>query len=231
MDRVKLEVRTRDGVGRKHARAVREAGAVPGVIYRSGSEATPIAVDSRALRHAVTGSGGVHALMDVTVDGAAKPRTAIVKDLQVDPVRDCVIHIDFHEIPLDQKIATVVPIVLEGDAEGVNMGGALSQPTHQINVSVLPTAIPEVITVDISGLEMGGTLRLSEVTVPDGVELLDDPEGTVIATITAPISEAELTPEGEEEVEEELAEAAEGEEAAAEGEGEAPAAEEAPAEE
>jgi large subunit ribosomal protein L25 len=230
MDRVKLEVRTRDGIGRKHARAVREAGAVPGVIYRSGSEATPIAVDSRALRQAVTGSGGVHALMDVTVDGAAKPRTAIIKDLQVDPVRDRVIHIDFHEIPLDQKIATVVPVVLEGDAAGVNMGGALSQPTHNINVSVLPTAIPEVITVDISGLEMGGTLRLSEIAVPEGVEFLDDPEGTVIATITAPISEEELIPEGEEEVAEELAEAAEGEEPEGEG-GEAPAAEEAPAEE
>ena len=230
MDRVKLEVSTRDGIGRKAARAVRQAGDVPGVIYRSGEEATPITVNARALRAAVTGSGGVHALMDVTVDGAKKPRTAIIKDLQVDPVRDRVVHIDFHEIPLDQKIATQVAVNLVGEAAGVNMGGALSQPTRQVNISVLPTAIPEQLVVDVSALEIGGTLRLSDVEVPEGVELLDDPDNTVIATITAPISEEELIPEGEEEVEGELAEG--------EGEGEAPeeaaeggAGEEAPAEE
>jgi large subunit ribosomal protein L25 len=224
MDRVKLEVRTRDGAGRKEARAVREAGDVPGVIYRSGQDATPIAVNARALRAAVTGSGGVHALMDVTVDGSGKPRTAIIKDLQVDPVRDRVVHIDFHEIPLDQKIATVVAVNLVGEPAGVNMGGALSQPTRQVNVSVLPTAIPEQILVDVSALGIGDSLRLSDVDVPEGVELLDDPEGTVIATITAPISEEDLVPEGEEALEGELA-GAEGEEAAAaEGE-EAPAEE------
>jgi large subunit ribosomal protein L25 len=105
------------------------------------------------------------------------------------------------------------------------MGGALSQPTRQVNVSVLPTAIPEQIVVDVSALGIGDSLRLSDVEVPQGVELLDDPEGTVIATITAPISEEDLVPEGEEALEGELAEAAEGEEAgAAEGE-EAPAEE------
>lgn len=225
IERVKLEVRTRDGVGSKHVRAIREAGDIPGVIYRSG-ESTPIAVNSRALRQAVTGSGGVHALMDVTVDGGKTPRAAIIKDIQVDPVRDRVVHIDFHEIPLDQKIATVVPVHLEGSPAGVNMGGVLSQPTHEVNISVLPTAIPESLSADVSALEIGGSLRLADIEAPEGVEFLDDPDGTVLATVTAPIAEEAL--EVEEGVEE-------GEEAAAAGE--APPAEaeesgeEAPAEE
>jgi large subunit ribosomal protein L25 len=225
IQRVKLEVRTRDGVGRKGLRAVREAGDIPGVIYRTG-DSTPITINARDLRHAVSGPGGMHALMDVVVDGGKDARAAIIKDIQVDPVRDRVVHVDFHEIRLDQKIATVVPVHLEGSPAGVNMGGVLSQPTHEVNISVLPTEIPESLSADVSALEIGGSLRLSDIAAPEGVELLDDPDSTVLATVTAPIAEEE--PEVEEGLEE-------GEEAAAEGEapeGEAEAAgEEAPAEE
>ena len=97
------------------------------------------------------------------------------------------------------------------------MGGVLSQPTHELNISVLPTAIPEQIVVDVSELEIGSSLRLVDVDGLEGVTFLDDPESTVLATVTAPIAEEELEPEeGEEGVEGE--EGAEGEEA---GEGEA----------
>jgi large subunit ribosomal protein L25 len=222
IQRVKLEVRTRDSVGRKHVRAVREAGDIPGVIYSTG-DSTPIAISARDLRHAVSGPGGMHALMDVVVDGGKDARAAIIKDIQVDPVRDRVVHVDFHEIRLDQKIATVVPVHLTGSPAGVNMGGVLSQPTHEVNISVLPTAIPESLTADVSALSIGGSLRLADIAAPEGVEFLDDPESTVLAAVIAPIAEEEP------EVEEGL----EGEEAAAEGE--APeggsAGEEAPAEE
>lgn len=232
MDRVKLEVRSRDEVGRKGARAAREAGEIPGVIYRSGGDAIPIAVDAKALRQAVSGSGGLHALMDVTVDSSRTPKAAIIKDLQLDAVRDRVVHIDFHEIPLDQKISTQVPVHLTGQAAGVNMGGVLSQPTHQLNVSVLPTEIPELIEVDVSGLEIGDSVRLSEISIPDGVELLDDPETTMLASVSAPIAEEELEPEVEEGAEgEEGAEPSEGDEGEAGGEQSAGSGEEAPAEE
>jgi large subunit ribosomal protein L25 len=231
MDRVKLEVQARDGRGGKAARAIRTAGSVPGVIYRSGAESTAIAVDGRALRQAVTGPGGMHALLDVTVDGDKKPRTAIIKDLQLDPVRDRVIHIDLHEIPLDQKIDTVVLVHLEGEPQGVGMGGVLSQPTHELRISVLPTEIPEVLHADVSELEIGGALRLSDLTVPEGVEVLEDPD-VVIATVTAPIAEEELEPEVEEGEEgEEGAEGAEEGEGAEAAEGGAPAAEDAAPEE
>jgi large subunit ribosomal protein L25 len=227
MDRVKLEVQARDERGGKAARAIRAAGSVPGVIYRAGADSTAIAVDGRALRQAVSGPGGMYALLDVTVDGDKRARTAIIKDLQLDPVRDRVIHIDLHEIPLDQKIGTVVQVHLEGEPEGVGMGGVLSQPTHELRISVLPTEIPEVLQADVSALQIGDALRLSDLTVPEGVEVIDDPD-TVIATVTAPIAEEELEPEVEEgeEGEEgaEGAEAQEGEGGEAE-EGGAPAAE------
>jgi large subunit ribosomal protein L25 len=233
MERVKLEVRSRDGRGRKAARALRAEGQIPGVIYTSKSGvdgSTPICVGVRDLRQAVSGPGGMHAVMDVTVDGGRKAHSAVVKDVQVDPLRDHILHVDFHEIRLDQPINTIVVVHLEGIPHGVEMGGVLSQPVHELNISVLPTQIPEGLSVDVSELEVGSSLRLVDVPAPEGVTFLDDPDGTVLATVTAPIAEEELEPEVEEG--EELPEGVEPEEGeAAEGEGgeapsEEPAAEE-----
>lgn len=232
MDRVKLEVRSRTERG-KDVRALRAAGEIPAVIYARGAESTAVTVDARALRTAVTGPGGLYALLDVTVDGT-KARPAIIKDMQLDPVRDRVVHVDFHEIPLDRKIQTVVAVHLEGIPHGVEMGGVLSQPSHEVQISVLPTAIPESISVDVSELEIGTSLRLADVPVPEGVEFLDDPDGTVLAIVTAPISEAELEGEpveGEEGEEGEEGVEGEGVEGEGEGDGEAgDTSEEAPAE-
>jgi large subunit ribosomal protein L25 len=230
---VKLQVRSREERGGKLARAMRAAGDIPGVVYtsKSGSEgAHAITVGARDLRTAVSGSGGTHAIIDLTIDGAGKTHPVVIKDMQLDPVRDRVIHIDFHEVRLDQPINTVVVVHVEGVPHGVSMGGILSQPTHEVNISVLPTAIPEQILVDVSALEIGGSLRLADVPPIEGVTFLDDPDGTVLATVSAPISEEELeeaaaevageVPEGEEPAEEE---GAEGEEP---GEGEGDSAQE-----
>ena len=222
MERVKLEVRLREGRGTKDAKAMREAGDIPGVIYSQQSETEAIAINARALRHAV--GHGMHTIFDVTVDGK-RTRPALIKEFQLDPVRDRVIHVDLHEIRLDQKINTSIPVHLEGHAEGVNMGGALSQPTHELHAEALPADLVDAITVDVSALEIGQSIRLSDITPPNGITFTDDPEGTVLATIAAPVSEEELKTESELEAEAEAeAEAAaaaeageEGEEGAAEG--------------
>src|SRR5438045_570804 len=228
---VKLEARSREGRGGKDARELRAAGEIPGVVYtsRSGSEgATPICVTARDLRTAVSGPGGTHAIIDLTLDGGGKTHSVVIKDMQLDPVRDRVIHIDFHEVRLDQPINTVVRVVLEGTPAGVGMGGVLSQPTHELHISVLPTAIPEEIAVDVSALEIGGSLRLADIPPVEGVTFLDDPEGTALATVSAPISEeeleaaaAEVAGEGEEAAEAAAEEGAEAEGDGGEAEGEA----------
>jgi large subunit ribosomal protein L25 len=231
---VKLEARVREGRGGKDAKALRAAGEIPAVIYTSTSGedgSTPICVGARDLRTAVSGPGGQHAIIDLTIDGKGKAHSVIIKDMQLDPVRDRVIHVDFHEVRLDQPINTVVRVVLEGTPSGVGMGGVLSQPTHELHISVLPTAIPEEIAVDVSGLEIGGSLRLVDIPPVDGVTFLDDPDSTALATVSAPISEeeleaaaAEVAGEGEGEAEA-VAEEGAAEEEGAEGEGEAPAEE------
>jgi large subunit ribosomal protein L25 len=221
MDRVKLQVRPREGRGSKDAKALRASGEIPGVIYSATTETQPIIVNARALRQAV--AGGLHTILDVTLDGDGDSRPVLIKDLQLDPVRGRVVHIDLHEIRLDQVIQTVIPVHLEGHAEGVNMGGALNQPVHELHVDALPADLVDFITVDVSALEIGQSIRLADIPAPQGVTFTDDPEGTVIATIAAPVSEDELKTEAELEAEAEAeAEAVAAAEAGEEGEGAEP---------
>jgi large subunit ribosomal protein L25 len=200
VDRVKLQVSLREGRGTKDAKALRAAGEIPGVIYSATSNTQAITVNARALRQAVSGYG-MHAILDVTLDGDGKGRPVLIKDVQLDPVRGRIVHIDLHEIRLDQKIQTVIPVQLEGHAEGVNMGGALNQPVHEVRVEALPTDLIEFISVDVSALEIGQSIRLSDIPAPPGIVFTDDPESTVLASIAAPVSEEDLKSEAELEAE------------------------------
>ena len=227
-ERIRLEVKERERVGSREARRMRRQGLVPGVLYgRSAPHA--ISVPERELRRALTSEGGLNAILDVVLDGQKTAHPSVLKEYQQDPVKGKVIHIDLQEVRLDRPIHATVPVHLVGgdDAPGVKEGGVLSQVTREVNVEALPMEIPEHLDLDVSGMALGDTLRLADLRAPEGVTLLDDPEGTVLANVTVPTREVE--PE-EEVVEGEEAEAlAEGEEAP-EGAAEAPAEGEAAAE-
>jgi large subunit ribosomal protein L25 len=213
-NRPTIAVEKREEFGSRISRRLRKSGRVPGVVY-GGSEGECInfSADARELRRVLVGAG---ALIDLTVDGQTKP--VIVKDTQLHPVRNELLHIDFLQVRLDEKIQTTVPLHAEGgeEAPGVKEGGVLELPTHQLNIEALPTDIPEAIVADVSALGMTETMHLSALTPPAGVTFLDDPEETIIATIVIPAEEPE-EPEVEEEVEG-VGEGEEGAEAAAEGE-------------
>ncbi len=212
-ERTKLTVKTRERLGSGETRRLRREGLVPGVLYGAG-DPVAICVEERELRRALTGDAGLHAILDVEIDGTGKPHASILKDWQVDKVRGGVTHVDLHEVRLDQPITASVSVHLAGgdDAPGVREGGVLSQPLREIQVSALPLEVPEHIDLDVSHMEAGDTLRISDIEVGEGVTLLDDPE-TVVATVTAPTREIEpeeALEEGEEGVEGEAAAEAEG---------------------
>jgi large subunit ribosomal protein L25 len=228
-ERVKLEVRAREAHGSAEVRRLRKQGFVPGVIYGGGKDPAAICVDERVLRKALTGKGGLHAILDVVVegDGSADPRPAILKDYQQDVLTGRVSHIDLHQVRLDRPIQAAVVVQLVGESAGAKEGGVLSQVSREINVEALPMEIPEHVDADVTPMQIGDTLRLADLPAIDGVTFLDDPEETVLATVTAPSVFEEPEPEEPEEgelVEGEEAPVAEGEEGpAAEGEAETPA--------
>jgi len=186
-DHAALDVASRSVGGSRSTRRLRREGLVPGVVYGGGEDPQTFAVDARILRNTFARSGAV---LDLSIDGAgATP--VIVKDVQNHPVRGQAIHLDLLRVRMDQAIHAVVVLELTGgdEAPGVSEGGVLSQETRELNIEALPDNIPDSIVHDVSGLEMNATVTLSAVAVPEGVTLLDDPEETVIATITPPTLE------------------------------------------
>ena len=201
-ERVKLEVTPRDERGTSASRRLRREGKIPGVLYGRGNAPHPIYVAERELRRVLTGAGGLHAILDVVVEGQGTTHPSILKDYQQDPLRGKIVHIDLQEVRLDQPITAAVTVLLVGadDAPGVREGGVLSQVSREVNVEALPMEIPEHLELDVSGMAIGDTLRLADLDAREGVTFLDDPE-TVLATLTMPTRveepEAEVV-EGEE---------------------------------
>jgi large subunit ribosomal protein L25 len=228
-ERVRLEVAERESRGSAESRRLRRQGLIPGVLYGRGKTPHAICVPERELRRVLTGPSGLHAILDVVLEGQKTTHASILKDYQQDVITGRIAHIDLQEVRLDQPIHAQVVIELVGESQGTKEGGVLSQVTREINVEALPLEIPDRIEVDVTAMNIGDTLRLADVAKQDGVTFLDDPEETVLATVTVPPQIVEPAPEEEElEEGEELAEgeeapegAAEGEEPA-EGEGEAP---------
>jgi large subunit ribosomal protein L25 len=195
----KLNVNSRAAEGSRAVRRLRRSGRVPGVLYGGGGEPVGFDADARELRLALAGSGAV---LDLSVDGA-KPTPVVLKEAQRHPVRGETIHVDLLRVNLNEAIHAVVPVELEGadDAPGVKEGGVLEQITRELNVEALPTAIPESIVHQVGEMQIGETILLGALSTPEGVTLLDDPEETVIATLSPPRLQSEAADEIEAETE------------------------------
>lgn len=190
-DRFKLEVRERDERGSRSTRRLRSQGLIPGVLYGKG-HSRAIVVPERTLRSAMSGPSGLHAILDVVIEGQTTAHPSVLADYQQDPIRGTISHIDLREVRLDQPINAAVVVHLDGESPGVKSGGVLSLVTRELNVEALPANIPERITADLSEMEVGDVLRLEDIQAIPGVTFLDDPHETVIATVSLPRGFAEL---------------------------------------
>jgi large subunit ribosomal protein L25 len=197
-DRPSLRVEERPELGSRASRRLRLSGYVPGIVYGAGDDPIPFKVGARELRLALQDPSAV---LDLAV-GSGRTLPVIVKEEQRHPVRDEVMHVDLLQVRLDEPIHSTVSVELEGadDAPGVTEGGVLEHVTRELSIEALPTDIPERIVVDVSGMQAAETLALNAVPAPSGVTFLDDPEETVIATITVP-TQVERPEEVEEETE------------------------------
>lgn len=188
---LQLEAKPRD-TGTRASRRLRRAGFVPGIIYGPGVEPLAVSVRSTHLERLLDRHGRGH-LINVQVEGEANPRQVVIKDLQRDILNRKVIHVDFMQVDIHRTITLTVPIVVVGEDLVKRRGLVVTHELDEVEIECRPTDIPDAITLDISGVTEPGALTVADLSVPPGVEVLEDPDTVVVSCITV----------GEEEQEEE----------------------------
>jgi large subunit ribosomal protein L25 len=207
---ITLTAETGRSRGSGPAGRLRRGGKIPGVVYGLGGDAVPVAVEWTELRKALTTDAGLNALIHLQVDG--QQNLTIIKDLQRDPLKRTVVHVDFLRVDPDAPIEVEVPIVLVGETVLLDReGGIVEQHLHTLTVSAKPNAIPNEIEIDISGITSDDSIKANVIVLPPGVTADIDPDELIAAGF---IPRA-MVAEGEEGEEGEAAEGAEG----AEGDG------------
>ncbi|MBK7951244.1 MAG: 50S ribosomal protein L25 [Deltaproteobacteria bacterium] len=186
MGDVQFAVEGREATGKGANRRLRQRGLVPGVVYGGGRAATPIAFDvAKFERLLATSHSGHNTIIDLSGPAAVSGKTVIAKELQREAVRGRITHVDFYEVDLTTKIDVEIPIHLVGTPVGVVNGGVLDQQLRELEIMCLPNAIPDSIEVDVSALDLGSNLHVSDLVVPDGIDVMSEAELTV-ATVLIP---------------------------------------------
>jgi len=186
---VALKGAVRKAIGRTGAKATRRLGLIPGTMYgRRGTQNVQFNGKELEdiLHHAV--SGNVLVDLEIENEGKKGSHLALIQDIQVNPVTDCVLHVDLHEVSKDEKIHAEVRLIEVGEAPGVKLGGIMEAVIRSLKVECLPQDLPESILVDVSKLEIGQSIHVGEITLPSGVLVLNPKELPVFAVL-APIKE------------------------------------------
>ena len=194
-DQLTLPASTDRAIGSRSSRRLRREGKVPAVIYGAGDPPTPIAVEWSDLRAALTTPAGMNALITLEFDGDT--RLTIVKDMQRDPVRRDVTHVDFIIIDRTKPLDVDVPIVLENTDADHLKELVVDQQLFSLPISALPGSIPNELIVDCTNLTLDDPIRAESIALPEGVELNVDPEEAIV-TASVPVVEIPEPVEGEE---------------------------------
>jgi len=194
MEKIILEALLREGIGSRQAKHLRGSGFIPGIVYSQGKKSVPVKLDrSTLLRflHAYRAEGVVINL-NIKDDAKHKTYNVMIKEIQQDPVKEDILHVDFNEISLTKVIKSAVPIVTKGEAPGVKQdGGSLDHVLWEVEIECLPTAIPKEIEVDVSSLKIGDSIAIKDIKFPEGVKVLQDANATVLS-VAAPIKVEEV---------------------------------------
>ncbi|MFC2160300.1 50S ribosomal protein L25 [Acidobacteriota bacterium] len=198
-----INAEQREKFGKNASRVVRRAGRVPAILYGPGLDNVALTLDKKDLFSILKSESGENTIFEVSFNSEKKD--AMIKELQINPVSDELIHVDLIQIAMDKVIRVMVPVVLLGEAIGVKAdGGFVDFSSREIEVECLPKDIPEHIEVDISELHLHQSIKIDEISSPEGTKITSDSD-MVIVLIQAPSKEEEEV-EVEEEEEEVMAE-------------------------
>jgi len=178
-----LNVELRSKTGKGISRQLRMADMVPGVVYGKGMDPIAVSIKYRELRAALAGEGGQNNLITLIGGGSLDQSMAIIVDLQRDALKGTYKHVDLHRVNMTEKLRVTVPVVLKGESKGVKEGGLLDLAHHELHVECLPDNIPDHIEIDITDLAVAHSIHVSDLTLPEGVTILDNPKTAVVSVL------------------------------------------------
>lgn len=188
MDKVILKVEVRSASGKAIAKGLRKKDIIPAVVYKDGKDALKLQLAVGDLKEALHTKAGENVIVTLKIaqgEGKTKDKTVLIKEIQREPIKDRILHVDFNEISLTENLKVNVPLTAHGEPTGVKAdGGTLEHIMWELQVECLPTNIPEKIEVEVSQMKIGDAIYVKNITAPEGVKILTDPE--LIAMIVKP---------------------------------------------
>jgi large subunit ribosomal protein L25 len=214
LEKIELKVTVRKTVGDGAARELRREGMIPAILYGPKAEPVMLSVMTKELETILVTSNIGQVLLNLLIqNGKQQSRTAMIKELQTQPISGNLLHVDFYEVAMDQKIKISIPVVTTGQAAGVEEGGVLQLVRHEVEIFCFPNNIPESLEVDVTDMNIGDSKHIDAVSIDESFELVDESNFTLVTVLSPKAEEVEeeVVEEGEE-GEETEAETAEGEE-------------------
>lgn len=182
MSELQIEVNARTEVGKVANKKTRAAGAVPAIVYGGGKDPVAVSIDRRKLLEVLRHGAGENTLFLLTMAGSQAQRHAMIREIQVDPVSQRVLHVDFQRVLMTERVRVMVHVELTGTAVGVKTeGGVLDFVTREVEVECLPANIPAHLTLDVSGLHLGQHVEASALTLPNGVKLVTEADRVIVS--------------------------------------------------
>ena len=194
MEHLILETEIREEAGKGPARRLRREGCIPAVLYGLKQETVSLKVKEKDFEF-ILRSGGENAVIDLKGTGSGDSTSVVIKDRQFDHVWGKLRHIDFYRVSLTEKLSAEVPVVTIGESAGEKEGGTLEHILREVTVECLPDRIPENIEVDVTALEIGHSIHARELSAPEDVEIITEPDRVVISVIAPRVVEEEVAAE------------------------------------
>ena len=204
METIEIPIEVRDTSHKREAKKLRRSGNLPGVFYGPKANPVPLQVNKRVLLKSISDLGGSHLIRLKSESSDLQGKVALIKAIQVHAVTGEILHMDFYEVDLAQKLTIKVPLHFVGKAEGVVRGGILQPVVREIEVECLPSDIPPSLDVDVTPLDIGHTLHVSALQMPEGVVVIYDTDFTLVTVVAPTVEEpkveevAAVAPEGAE---------------------------------
>ena len=184
MELIEINVENRDLVGSTAIGRIRREGKIPGVMYSEGKPAQNIVVDELDFRKKTAGVSHTHLYRLRSEDKSIDGKRALIKDLQIEPLKQKVLHFDLYEIHEGHRIVVTVPVELLGESPAVKAKvGIVAQSLYEVDVECQPTEIPEKLELDISALEIGHSLFVGDLKLPEGVKLKTDKSQNIVSVV------------------------------------------------